>query len=276
MKFRLIFIVVCCFLFLVPYLIYQRHMHNLRAPDVAPVLFENAPQMKLTTMADTKSMAEAFQKANEPIYLAHFPSDFASQGTPELFVQALLPYIHFYNQQVMTDRQQLIAIANKLWAHQSLTQAETERFFQLEKFYDVTGEADAGTAFHLLEKINVIPPTVALAVALEETKGGKEYLDAPFGVFVWDDNKRYVRASYPDLSQAYYAWFYQLNTADAHASFREMRQQWVSPKPYVGYFLLKHLRSLRPYDENYTDILSDTYTKYQLLRLEEKDEENTP
>ena len=272
MKFRLTFIFVCSFLCIAPYLIYQRYIQSLTAPDPVPELFQATDRIMPVTFDTTQDMAEAFQTAKEAIYIRSFPADFDKQGTPDLFAKTLLPYIQWYNRQLLAERQQLIAMANKLWAHMPLTQAESDRFMQLANLYGVAGEIDAGTAFRLLEKINVIPPTVALAVALKETENGKRYLDAPFGIFVWDADNRYVRAAYPNLEQAYYAWLYQLNTADAHAAFREMRQQWVSPKPYVGYFLLEFLGSLRPYDGQYTSALEDTYKKNELTHFEAKDE----
>ncbi|MBP5160442.1 MAG: glucosaminidase domain-containing protein [Alphaproteobacteria bacterium] len=266
MKYRLIFIMVCCVLGVVPYLIYQKHMQSLTAPDVVPELFQTTEHVEPTAFATTQAMAEAFQVSDKPIYILSFPTDFDKAGTPELFVQALLPYVQWYNRQISAERQELIAIANKLWAHLPLTQAESDRFAQLANLYGERGDIDPGTAYHLLEKINVIPPAVALTVALQETEGGKKYLDAPFGVFVWDENNRYVRAAYPDLEQAYYAWLYQLNTADAHAAFRAERQQ----ERGRGYSLLSALRSLSPHDGQYTDKLAKTYKQYQLISFEEQ------
>lgn len=275
MKFRLIFIAVCTVLCVAPYLLYQRHLQSVTAPDNVPELFSMTERITPVAFDTTQAMAEAFQASEQPIYIQSFPSDFDKVGTPELFMRALLPYVQWYNKQLLTDRQQVIAMANKLWAHLPLTATEEERFLQLSQLYDVKGDVDAGTAYQLLEKINVIPPTVALSVALVETEDGTKHLDAPFGVFVWNEDNRYVRAAYPDVEQAYYAWMYQLNTADAHAAFRSQRQQWVSPKPYVGYFLLAFLRSLRPYDGDYTETLTDTYKQYQLIRFEERDEKDS-
>ena len=269
MKFRLLFILIAGLVCLVPYLIYQKYQQDLRAPDVVPEVFATSTEPLLyQSFSTTQEVAAALE--NPPVYVESFPSDFNKRGTPELFIKVLLPYIQYYNRQILSDRQQLIVIANKLWAHEPLTKEETTLFLQLAALYDVNTEVDAGGAFHLLEKVNAIPPAVALAVALVETEGGKKYLDAPFGVFVWDQNKRYVRASYLDLGAAYYAWMYQMNTADAHASFREERRPSIS-----SYLLLKSLPSLRPYDGKYVKALTDAYKRYNLARFEEKDEDDS-
>ena len=274
MKFRLLVIVICVCLFMLPYLIYQKYVQAPTAPDVVPELFQNVPYIQMVAFEDTARMADAFKTADQPIYISRFPDDFADKGTPDLFIQALLPYIQFYNQQIIAERQQFVAIANKLWSGQPLTETEIQRFMQLAELYDVQGDIDAGTAYHLLEKINFIPQTVALSVALRETQDGTKNLSSPFSVYVWNADNHYVRAAYPDLDRAYYAWMYQLNTADAHARFRELRQRRLSARSYprAGYFLLKALQSLQPHVVYYENALSETYKKHNLVRFEDIDE----
>ena len=97
------------------------------------------------------------------ILLASLPPDLdrldGLDARKALFVRALLPVILYVNDQIGADRQMLLGIHNKLARGDTLAAEEVQWVLSLADTYD---QADADVDA-LLKKVDVIPPSLALA-----------------------------------------------------------------------------------------------------------------
>lgn len=121
------------------------------------------------------------------ILLASLPPDLdrldGLDARKALFVRALLPVILYVNDQIGADRQMLLGIHNKLARGDTLAAEEVQWVLSLADTYD---QADADVDA-LLKKVDVIPPSLALAQAVEESGWGTSRIareqNALFGQF---------------------------------------------------------------------------------------------
>jgi len=192
-----------------------------------------------------------------PAFLASLPPDLGN--VPEtamrkrLFFQAVLPLILRANQEILTDRKRLwqlhadqrlgrrIARADRLW----LT-AMAERY-----------KVPAGNLDLLIRRIDVIPPSMALAQAAEESGWGTSRFarqgNAIFGQWTTadgpglvprerDDDKDHKVRAFNKLIDSVRAYMLNLNT---HRAYRELRRARAalrrSGEPLNGHTLARFL-----------------------------------
>ena len=140
-----------------------------------------------------------------------------------LFLRLLLPMVLQVNEQIGADRQRLLHLSAKMAAGTPLAAAEVGWLLALADAYDQP-DADPNA---LLRKVDVIPPSMALAQAIEESGWGTSRIarqsNALFGQFGqlgagdWDYRK------FASLGDAVSAYARNLNTHRAYREFREMR-----------------------------------------------------
>ncbi len=147
----------------------------------------------------------------------------AMDGRKNLFLRLLLPVVLQVNEQIGADRQRLVHLSAKLAAGTPLAAAEVGWLLALADTYDQPGaDPDA-----LLKKVDVIPPSLALAQAIEESGWGTSRIarqnNALFGQFGQLGDGEWDYRQFGNLSDAVAAYAHNLNTHRAYREFREMR-----------------------------------------------------
>ncbi|MBV1901710.1 MAG: glucosaminidase domain-containing protein, partial [Kordiimonadaceae bacterium] len=111
-----------------------------------------------------------------------------------LFTSTMLPIILRANELIIADRGRLIALRKKLLGQQPLKRVEREWLYTTARSYKekLPKTLKADDINILLFKIDVIPPSLALAQAAIETGWGTSKFaqqgNALFGEWVWDKN----------------------------------------------------------------------------------------
>lgn len=161
------------------------------------------------------------------VLVSSLPSDLehldAQDGRKTLFLRLLLPIVLHVNDQIGADRNRLKALHAKMAAGNSLDADEVQWILALADTYDqADGDIDA-----LLKKIDVVPPSLALAQAIEESGWGTSRIarqsNALFGQFGQDKVGDWDYRNFANLTEAVTSYAHNLNTHRAYKEFRQAR-----------------------------------------------------
>jgi Bax protein len=192
---------------------------------------------------------------------ANFPEELLQQAAvdPDVrvqtFVNVMLPYIERQNRGIEAVRNKLLGFKNRLSNSRPIMREDREYIAALSKRYDAEDLDD------LLTKIDIIPPSLALAQAALESGWGQDDIARQANVFygqkAWDDKdsipgsmgERYRAFETP--AHSVQGYMFNLNTHSAYEEFRKLRAE------------------LRAQDETPTGIaLAPTLIKYSTLKQE--------
>lgn len=163
------------------------------------------------------------------LLLASLPADLDSIDAPDarkgLFLRTLLPVVLEVNARIGRDRSRLIDIRRQVNAGQSLSAEDVQWVMSLADAYD---EPDANLD-NLVRKVDVIPPSITLAQAIEESGWGTSRLarsqNALFGQFGQDETGQWDYKDFTTLTEAVDSYAHNLNTHRAYKEFRQARAQ---------------------------------------------------
>ncbi len=179
---------------------------------------------------------------------ANLPSDIVKQDgqfRKNVFIRSLLPHIIFQNSLINSERETILEYLFKLKNSDVIPASLREAVMPLFDKYrvkvtlsnDLPGE-DA--VMRLLEKVDVIPVSLALAQAANESGWGTSRFAMEgnnlFGHWKLQgsggmipegrpEGETYTLAIFPHISNAVERYFYNLNTHRAYREFRNMRMK---------------------------------------------------
>lgn len=162
----------------------------------------------------------------------------AMEERKALFIQALLPLILAENSRIEDDRALLIAITERVEAQDELDAEQLQFLADIADRYN--GRPD--DLADLLRRVDVIPPSLAIAQAALEsgwgTSRGARMMQSLFGEMTGPSGAR-IRG-FPDLASAVRAYALILNSHRAHGRFRQARADMrargeFDPIELVGY-----------------------------------------
>lgn len=199
------------------------------------------------------------------LFLARVPADLRTLDSPEArkdrFVKVLLPLILAENERVAAERKRLLRLQDSLHASALLTEPERIWLQTLADRYEVEYDADelADTMELLVERVDVVPPSLAIGQAALETGWGTSAAargQAMFGQMIFsDDGERAEVRRFERLAHAVRAYELNLNTHKAYARFRTRRAAMREhDKPLNGYELAL---TLVRYSERKMDYVND-------------------
>lgn len=152
-----------------------------------------------------------------------------------LFLRSVLPLVLLVNEELRALRQEVIHAVRQAAGPGGLSQRRRAWLADLAVRYGV----DFGAWTALLQRVDTVPVSLALAQAVQESGWGRSRFarsgNALFGQRTWsddvpglvpderdDDAEHRVRA-FPDLLSAVRTYMHNLNTHDAYAEFRLQR-----------------------------------------------------
>jgi uncharacterized FlgJ-related protein len=159
-----------------------------------------------------------------------------------LFFRVLAPIVLYVDERILEDRAQVEDLRDRLAAGEELDAEDRDWLRDLAFDYEVPGAGsrpvDSALVAELLRRVDVIPPSLALAQgAIESGWGTSRFADVGnslFGQWCWSGgiepeeqrtdthgNHRIAAFKTTTLSAAGYA--HNINTHDAYADFRQQR-----------------------------------------------------
>lgn len=173
-----------------------------------------------------------------PVYLTAMPADMGDLREPEMrkriFFKTVLPLILRVNEDIRADRRRVSYIRQLTDAGRYVSGADRQWLARLMDRYDVPD----GNVDELLRRLDVIPPSLALAQAAEESGWGTSRFaregNALFGQYTTATDGHLVPAGLEDrhgirvqafnrLLDSVHAYALNLNTHNAYRRFRDAR-----------------------------------------------------
>ncbi len=172
------------------------------------------------------------------LYLSELPPDLANVSSvatkKRLFVQSVLPIILRVNEEIVAARWRVERLGEKLLWDGALSDADRTWLTDMAELYGAAPLDVRG----LLKRMDIVPPSLALAQAAEETGWGTSRFvregNALFGQYTYkaamgmmperrDADRRHRVRSHDSLLDAVRAYVHNLNSHWAYEDFRDRR-----------------------------------------------------
>ena len=245
-------------------------------------------QLEVNSSADLEAAFEAMGYSWPPtlvpaIELQTFPGDLAditnSKQRKALFFRALLPIVLAENAMIEQMRDQLAALFDK-GVHR-LNNRELRWLNTVAEQYSVEGSLSLPQVQQqLLRRVDVVPPTLVLAQAANESAWGTSRFALTgnnlFGQYTYKEssgmvplNRRegetHALRAFTSIDDSVRSYIHNLNTNRAYIELRDMRQQMRSDgKALSGHQLAKGLQSYSVRGEAYIEEIQGMIRSNQL------------
>lgn len=219
-----------------------------------------------------------------PLALKNMPPGMGKLGVDRkksLFFRIILPIVLAENERIRQKREFIRYASTN---YESLSKTERRRLEAIAGKYKVKENlAEESTRNRLLRRVDIIPVSLALAQAANESAWGDSRFAVNgnnlFGVWTWDkssgmmprhrkEGKKHLVRSYPDLPASVRAYMHTLNTVHAYSEFRKKRHEMRTNDEALDSIVLAGL--LHRYSErgmDYVAEIRDIIRSNQLDRL---------
>ncbi len=161
----------------------------------------------------------------------------------QLFFRGLAPLILHSNELIMKDRNRLEKIRAKVSGNESVTEMDRIWIRKLAQLYKVKSndeQVSESLLDELWKKVDIVPPSLALGQAAEESGWGTSRFaaegNAIYGQWTWGENAmvpeqqrkelgNYGIASFNSLQESICGYMLNLNTHNAYADLRNRRAE---------------------------------------------------
>ena len=218
------------------------------------------------------------KKVVKPIYFTRLPKDLneikSVTQKKETFLQILLPLVVAENEKILKDKRYLFKILKK-------NQSEKNKIWINKKYKEYrVSKKDIN---ELIEKMDIIPASIALAQAAKESGWGTSRFalegNAIFGQWTWngigmapldkDEDKNHKVLKFPLLRASVKAYITNLNTHSGYKNFRKKRLELRSiNKNLSGLDLIHELENYAQTGKEYTKILEKIIKQNDLDEFE--------
>lgn len=222
----------------------------------------------IKTLTSTEKLAEAFEGLflyyMPQIYVERFPDDFVQEGKPELFIKVMMSLILHENNMITKDRKFLESLHQKYYAKTPWNEEEKIRFNTLKQTYGITEEKIPETQLaELLKRVDIIPPSLVVAMAGVQTNWGKKSLMAPFGQKEWI-NGQYIEKQFNTLGEAVHAFMLEMNTLPIYFDMWKHRQTYKKLRGSLGEKLIGTADNFMRDNPAYEQQIKQAFKKYNL------------
>ncbi len=214
---------------------------------------------------------EATNRYMPRVFVEKLPDDFAEKGTPDLFLKVMSALVLRENELAIRERVALIALKAKYEAGENWSQEEKTFFDRLVEKYDAGAKRDiAGKIADLMEKVDVVPVSLAVAMAAEATNWGRENLDHPFRQQGWIDTQNYGFLPFEKLTEATASYVREMNGMPPMLEWRISRGQYrnMFGVPDLGYRSIRWIKNYMPWDADYIDKIYREADKMDVISMD--------
>jgi len=205
----------------------------------------------------------------------------------QVFINNLLPFIERENARIRQIRKQASDIIHDLDSRYSISEKSSLWLKQLGKKYRIKGDptVDKQARGELLKKVDIIPASLTLAQAANESAWGKSRFATQannlFGIWTYDEKKglipqnrdstkKHLVRKFDDLGGSVRYYMHMLNSHPAYQKLREvryqLRQNQQSPD---GHALAVGLEKYSAKGDIYIKLIRDLIRQNQWARLDE-------
>lgn len=268
------FITVCCIGGGWLYLSNQRETAPQPAVELTRLATDYLPGTVITP-ATTEELRAWFSEATNRemprIFVEKLPADFAEKGEPGLFLQVMATLIMRENELAVRERVALIALKTKFESGIAWSAEESAFFNRLVDKYDAGAKRDVPSKIaDLMNKVDVVPVSLAVAMAAEATNWGTENTEHPFRQQGWLDNQTYGLIPFETLPEAVAAYVREMNGMPPLMEWRISRNQYrnMLHVPDMGYRLIRWIKNYMPWDADYADKVRHKADKMDVVAMD--------
>tara|TARA_Y100000389_G_scaffold69519_1_gene66150 strand:- start:346 stop:1875 length:1530 start_codon:yes stop_codon:yes gene_type:complete len=219
------------------------------------------------------------KKLVKPIYFTQFPKDLDELQSTRLkkdtFIKIVLPLIVAENERILADRKKLKRVSKKKKT------SDLEKQWLRQKLLEY--KVKKGNMNELLNRMDIIPTSIALAQAAKESGWGTSRFalegNAIFGQWTWsgngiapldrESNKNHKILKFPILRASVKAYQNNLNTHKSYVNFRNKRSGMREKnKDISGLELTDTLKNYAQTGSEYIKILNQIIRQNRLTDFE--------
>lgn len=201
------------------------------------------------------------------LFVKKLPKDFTAKGSKELYAKVLTALILRENEQILGDRYLFLILKEKYEKGLEWTKKEKQFFDSMVEKYDSTVLKTIPTKIaDLMEKIDEVPPAVAITQSALQTNWGKENMESPYGQKGWLDRENYDFVKYSDLIKATESYVREMNSTPNYDMWRKQRaRQTYNQTPQASFHMIQALRAYMPEDVYYLEKLKKVINQNKFL-----------
>ena len=203
-----------------------------------------------------------------------------------VFIETLLPYIEDENRRLAKLRAQLAVVTGGLESGTAAGAEDQKLLARLARKYRVEGDPvkDAGARAELMRKIDIIPASLALAQAANESAWGESRFAREannlFGIWTYDESrglkplrrdegKKHLVRIFDDFGESVRYYMYTLNSHPAYSELRDIRRQLRQADSDIdGYQLAAGLEKYSAKGKAYIELIQGLIKQYEWALLD--------
>jgi len=207
-------------------------------------------------------------------------------GKKHDFITTLLPHIQTENRRLTALRNKITGMFSKLESGVALTTSEQQQISKLANKYRVKGNplVNITAREEMLRKIDIVPLSLALAQAANESAWGKsrfaQEANNLFGIWTYDqhkglkpnkreEGKTHLVRIFDDFSESVRYYMYTLNSHPAYKELREIRQQLRASDQIIdGHRLAAGLEKYSAKGQGYIVLIQDLIKQNEWVLLD--------
>lgn len=207
-------------------------------------------------------------------------------GKKQEFTTTLLPYIDEENRRLTALRKRVSAMFHKIETGTAMSLSGQQQISKLADKYRVKGDplVDKAAREDLLRKIDIIPSSLALAQAANESAWGEsrfaQEANNLFGIWTYDqdkglkpkrreEGKTHLVRIFDDFSESVRYYMHTLNSHPAYQELRIIRQQLRDADQVIeGQKLAAGLEKYSAKGQAYIDLIQDLIQQNEWVRLD--------
>ena len=257
--------VICLMSFISP----QAEELSQQFEKLLPIMTAKVEGKEVTpkTTAELEKLFNTEKGTVPRLFVKKLPKDFTEKGSKELYAKVLTALILRENEQILGDRYLFLVLKEKYEKGLEWTKKEKQFFDSMVEKYDSTVLKTIPTKIaDLMEKIDEVPPAVAITQSALQTNWGKENMESPYGQKGWLDRENYDFVKYSDLIKATESYVREMNSTPNYDMWRKQRaRQTYNQTPQASFHMIQALRAYMPEDVYYLEKLKKVINQNQIL-----------
>ena len=258
---------------------YARARMPVQTPDVSRASVKTPQQSLVEDFSGAvESKTESMDKAVKSVS--------GLSGKKQAFMTTLLPYIEQENRRLLGLRNITAGMLSKLESGTALSASDQQQINKLANKYRVKGDplVDETARGELLRKIDIIPSSLALAQAANESAWGEsrfaQEANNLFGIWTYDQDmglkpnnreqgKTHLVRIFDDFDESVRYYMHTLNSHPAYEKLRTIRQQLRASNQVVdGHKLAAGLEKYSAKGQAYIDLIRSLIMQNEWARLD--------
>lgn len=246
-------------------------------PNLMPIPPDKVYPEKMVrpkTQAEVEEIYHGINMVQIPrVFIEELPPDWQIRNNEDktLFMKIITALILRTNEKIKAEKKRLIRLQEKFLWQMAWTPEEEAFFNMLVQKYDVfTKKKREGQLQELIEKVDIIPPSIAVVQAIWYTDWGRKNQKSIYGEYGWIKEEAYQPLEFESLADATDSFALQINSRSQLHQFHQIRRQYMffAHRKSIGLDIIDMMAQFMDWDKQYVEKVGRTYGKGFILELD--------